>query len=130
MYLSFVIMLSLSSSISFSAAAMSSSIWDFCISEMPSVSYTLLSRSNNFIAYHRCCSSEISCSTAFSMLSITCSTLPQNLCLGAVFSIDFAASSAAAEASFMPVPFNAEISTTLQPSSAASCAVFILSPFL
>ena len=63
------------------------------------------------------------------MWAIACSTQPEKVCIGIVF-VFFAASIAASAASMIPVPFSAEISTTLQPSWRPSSAVSILSPFL
>ncbi len=102
---------SASSSISFSAALMSSSICFCTVRSRLNCSNTLSSRSNSLMAYQRCCS-----------------TVPENVCMGTVFPF-FAASIAASAASIIPFPFRAEISTTLQPNCLDSSAVLIWSPF-
>ena len=118
-----------SSSISFSTAAMSFSICAFVTPSIPSCSMTLSSRSKSLIAYHLCCSSGIEWTQASSICASACSTLPEKVCIGTVFSLEFAASIAACAASLTPLPLRADISTTLQPSCFASSLVFILSPF-
>ena len=91
-------------------------------------SSTLSSRSKILIAYQRCCSSGRLCTAASSIWASACSTVPEKVCIGTVLPF-CAASIAASAASIMPVPFKAEISTTLQPSSRESSSVLILSPF-
>ena len=129
MYLSFVMILSESSSISFSAAQISFSIWVFTCSDIPSCSMTFSSLSNIFIAYHLCCSSATSLRNASSIWAIACSTTPLNECWGTIGTFDSAAFTASSAASLIPVPLSADISQTWQPSSLASWSVFILSPF-
>ncbi len=60
------------------------------------------------------------CTATSSMCAIACSTTPLKLCCGIVF-VFWAAWIAASAASSMPVPFKAEISTTLQPSAGLRC---------
>ena len=50
-----------------------------------SCSSTLSSRSNTLMAYQRCCSSGMSCTTASSMWARACSTGPEKVCCGTVF---------------------------------------------
>ena len=119
---------SASSSISFSAALMSSSICFCTVRSRLNCSNTLSSRSNSLMAYQRCCSSGSPCTAASSMCARACSTVPENVCMGTVFPF-FAASIAASAASISPFPFRAEISTTLQPNCLDSSAVLIWSPF-
>ena len=128
-YRSLVMMLSASSSISFSAASMSCSMCFLVASGMFSCSRTLSSRSKILIAYHLCCASGRSCRQASSICAMACSTQPQNLCWGTMGILLSAACMASFAASSMPVPFSAEISTTLQPSSFASWSMRIWSPF-
>ena len=128
MYRSLVMMDSASSSISFSAALMSSSICAITSASMCRLSRTLSSLSKILIAYHLCCSSGMLCTAASSMCASACSTTPAKVCIGIVL-LFFAASIAASAASMTPLPFNAEISTILQPSCLESSSVLILSPF-
>ena len=121
-------MLSASSSSSFSAAWMSCSMCALVSEEMFSPSMTLSSRSKTLMAYQRCCSSGIVCTTASSIWAIACSTGPEKVCIGTVL-VFFAALMAASAASMTPVPFKAEISTILQPSSRSSSLTLMLSPF-
>ena len=119
---------SASSSISSSTALISLSIWSSTALSGFSCSSTLSSRSNSLMEYHLCCSSGILCTAASSICAKACSTVPEKVCIGTVLPF-FAASIAASAASIMPVPFSAEISTTLQPSAFESPSVLILSPF-
>ena len=89
---------------------------------------TLSSRSKILMAYQRCCSSGKVCTVASSICASACSTVPEKVCIGTVLP-HFAASIAASAACVIPVPFNAEISTTLQPSARESSSILILSPF-
>ena len=128
MYRSLVMMDSASSSISSSAALMSASIWERTDSPSFNCSKTLSSRSNSLMAYHRCCSSGSPCTAASSIWARACSTVPEKVCMGTVFSF-FAASIAASAASMIPFPFRAEISITLHPRALDNSSVLILSPF-
>ena len=121
--------LSASSSISSSHLLISDSTWVAIFSAIFNCSITFSSRSNIFMAYQRCCSSGKLWSTASSICASACSTHPVNLCLGVWTTLLLATSTALLAASITPVPFNAEISTTVQPSSLAKFLVFSLSPF-
>ena len=120
--------LSASSSHSFSAAWISASICSKTPFSIPICSRTLSSRSKILIAYQRCCSSGIWCTAASSMWASACSTAPEKVCIGIVLP-PFAALTAVSAASTTPVPFNAEISTTGHPSSLDNSLIWILSPF-
>ena len=122
-------MLSASSSSSFSAALMSSSMCPMTVASIFSCSSTLSSRSKILMAYQRCCSSGMLCTAASSIWAMACSTGPEKVCMGTVLVLA-AAATAASAASITPSPFRAEISITLQPSSRLSSATLIWSPFL
>ena len=120
---------SASSSISSSTALISASICSSVTLSSFICSNTLSSRSKILMAYQRCCSLGRLCTAASSICARAPSTVLENVCIGTVLPF-FAASMAASAASIMPMLFRADISTTLQPSSLDSSAVFILSPFL
>ena len=90
----------------------------------------LSSRSNSLIAKNLFCSSGTSLPSLSSMDSSTFSTLVLNLCTLAAVPT-FAATTAASAAFWIPVPFNAEISTTAaQPIFSFNLSRLILSPLL
>ncbi len=128
MYRSLVIMLSASSSISFSAERISFSMWFFTLSEILSCSIAFSSRSKSLMEYQRCCSGGRSCTVASSIWARACSTAPEKVCMGMGFPF-WAASTASSAASVIPVLFNADMVTTLHPNALESSSVFILSPF-
>ena len=97
--------------------------------DMFSFSIISLSLSKILIACHLFWVSGRLNAACFSIFSIAVSTVSLNILLDFV-SIDFAASIAASAASCSPVPFKAEISTTLQPINLDNSFVFITSPFL
>ena len=117
-------MLSVSSSNSFSNAAISSDtsgtlfIWSAILS----------SRSSSLIAKNLFCSSATSLPRRSSTLSMCCSTFSSNLWT-IVFLAFFAAAMALADTFSRPSPFSAEISTTSQPSFLLKESMWILSPF-
>ena len=126
-YLSPVMMLSASSSISFSAATMSFSTC--CIfSLIPSFSIIFSSRSKILIANQRCFSLGIWCKHSSSICAIACSTIPLKICSGSFALVD-AASIAAFTSLSIPSFLSADISTTGQPSASESFSISILSPF-
>ena len=115
-YLSLVMILSVSSSNSSS---------NFCTSADTSgtdfiISLILSSFSINLMAKKRFCSSATSLPIFASTAEITASTLSANECAIVTVAAFFAKSTALSAASLMPVPFNAEIATTGQPSFSES----------
>ena len=124
-YLSFVIILSVSSSNSFSNA----SIWLFTFGTSFKFSEILSSFSNNLIAKNLFCASGTSDDKRASVSSMIVSTFSLNLC-AILFSCLLSASLTALSASsFIPFPFKADISTTSQPNFSLSLSIWILSPF-
>ena len=123
-------MLSASSSSSFSAAWMSCSMCCITSAGMLSFCSTLSSRSKILMAYQRCCSSGRVWTAASSMWAMACSTGPEKVCMGMVLVWPLAAFTAASAASITPSPFRAEISTISQPSWRDSSLTLIWSPFL
>ena len=124
-YRSLVITLSVSSSNTFSISWISvltsgtRSIWDPILSSL----------SNSFIAKKRfCCSSTIPVSFSSTFLMISSASL-ENSCTGTTALFCRASPTAFSAAFLMPVPFNAEISTTSHPSFLLSSWIWIRSPF-
>ena len=123
-YLSFVIILSVSSSNFFSNASIScetSGILDNC-------SAILLSRSNSLIAKNLFCSAGISANSLSSTALIVSSTSFANSCTIPALFLPCANATAFSAAFLIPVPFNAEISTTSQPNLFPSLSICIWSP--
>ena len=125
-YLSLVIILSVSSSKSFSSLSISA-----VTSGTLDISCPILSSfSNNLIAKNLFCSSTTSRPILSSTASITDSTSSLNLCASLLIFLDSASFTAFSAASLIPVPLRAEISTTSQPSFSESFAMLSSIPFL
>ena len=122
-YLSFVIILSVSSSNASSISLISADTSAFCFI----CSAILSSFSRSLIAKKRFCSSGMSLPNFSSALRIISSASAENSCTGAP-AFCFAASIAFSAAAMIPVPFNAEISTTSHPNFLESLSICIWSP--
>ncbi len=121
--------LSASSSISFSQSLMCCSMWACRSAERWSCSVALASLSKSFTANHLCCSFGTRVSMDSSMWAMACSTLPVKTWGSSPFSL--AAWAMASSAAFLVLSeCRALISIVSQPSSFPSFAVSILSPFL
>ena len=116
-------MLSESSSYFFSICLISASISSVLI---PKLSIALLSLSNNLIAYHLLFETLLK---TLSSIFLSVSSI-SSAYLWLITCILPAALTASLAHSSTPVPFSADISTTLQPSSLDSFSTLILSPFL
>ena len=142
LYLSFVIIDSMSSSKAFSREEVSSSAFAFCSSLSPSRERSRLSRSRTFMAVQRlefsaifpvpALSSEAAVPSVFegrssSMAPIAFSIRSENL-IAAGFAFSTAAFWAAAVTSLIPFPCRATVSITGQPSLSESFFTSILSP--
>ena len=122
-YLSLVIMLSVSSSNLSSSSAISTDT----SGKFPACNEILLSFSRSFTAKKRFCDSGTLLSSFSSTLCIIFSASSENLCTIGIF--PFPASATAFSATSMtPLPFSAEISITSHPSFSPSLPVCILSP--
>ena len=128
-YLSFVIILSVSSSSSSSTALFTSEISLRIFDDRFNFSATFSSFSKSFIANQRFCDSSTEPSAMLVISSSARSTFASNECFGAAFFVP-ASLTASFAASTIPSPLRAEISTTSQPVSSASFLIFIWSPFL
>ena len=128
-YLSFVMILSVSSSSSSSTALFISEISLRTPDERFNFSATFSSFSKSLMANQRFCDSSTDWSAMLSISSSARSTFASNECFGAAFFVP-ASLTASFAASTIPSLLRAEISTTLQPVSSASLLMFIWSPFL
>ena len=128
-YLSFVMILSVSSSSSSSTFLLISAISLRTLSERFNFSATFSSFSKSLIANQRFCDSSTEPSAMLSISLRASSTLASKECLGAATFLP-ASLTACSAASTIPSPLSAEISTTSQPVSSASFLIFIWSPFL
>ena len=121
-------MLSVSSSCSFSRRVTSVLTAAIADTGRCNCSMTLLSFSRSLIANHLFWSASTASPTASSTFAIAFSTFPEKMPAGFFHSFFFAASIAFSTTSLRPVPFNAEVSTTSQPKISESFFTSILSP--
>ena len=128
-YRSLVMMLSLSSSSSFSTAATIASMDCLEPSGSLTASSTFSSRSNSLTAYQRAWESSITPSRWAPIAARASSTVLLNSCWGTAAFRELAREIASAAASLEPVPFKALVSTTLQPRVSPSLLISIWSPF-
>ena len=130
LYLWFVIMLSVSSSSSFSQSEICSSKCCFNPVSSLSSSRTFSSLSKILMAYQRRFSLDTIFSIDSSICAIACSTAPVKTWGASAIFFDFATSTAFFISCSPPSFFKALIGTISQPSSLLSLSMSILSPFL
>ncbi len=127
-YRPLVMMLSESSSSSFSQAATTASIFAATSEGRCTSERTFSSRSNSLMEYHRSRSLSIYGSARPRISSSACSTLPLKIRCTGTFLRCLATCIARSAASCEPVPLSAEVSITSHPRAAESFWTSILSP--